>query len=261
MHRIQSCGVDSVGTGHWGRACNDVVDTRDAGCGDRHDRAAHVRETPWQCPTGVSSDIDDYRHSVSRLTTRHVAPCGRHRNQLLASHNAGEELRLELRERSQLRLGKFSDAVVLELNVILYLLGGTCCVCSWTISGVSSGDRSASQPSSSDAMDSAACSPPPSSVACTSVARQGEELVSGSQAGRQTGSSAGADAPGPQQCKMVVGGQLSPADLCMYVHEKLWRCPPLAGAPGAAGSGQELTVPPGRSRHAVLKKITERSRP
>ena len=37
--------------------------------------------------------------------------------------------------------------------------------------------------------------------------------------------------------------------------------PPLAGAPGAAGSGQELTVPPGRSRHAVLKKITERSRP
>ena len=43
--------------------------------------------------------------------------------------------------------------------------------------------------------------------------------------------------------------------------EKLWRCPPLAGAPGAAGSGQELTVPPGRSRHAVLKKITERSRP
>ena len=25
--------------------------------------------------------------------------------------------------------------------------------------------------------------------------------------------------------------------------EKLWRCPPLAGAPGAAGSGQELTVP------------------
>ena len=22
----------------------------------------------------------------------------------------------------------------------------------------------------------------------------------------------------PQQCKMVVGGQLSPADLCMYVH-------------------------------------------
>ena len=28
-----------------------------------------------------------------------------------------------------------------------------------------------------------------------------------------------------------------------------------------AGSGQELTVPPGRSRHAVLKKITERSRP
>ena len=42
---------------------------------------------------------------------------------------------------------------------------------------------------------------------------------------------------------------------------KLWRCPPLAGAPGATGSGQELTVPPGRSRHAVLKKITERSRP
>ena len=41
------------------------------------------------------------------------------------------------------------------------------------------------------------------------------------------------------------------------VFEKLWRCPPLAGAPGAAGSGQELTVPPGRSRHAVLKKITE----
>ena len=37
--------------------------------------------------------------------------------------------------------------------------------------------------------------------------------------------------------------------------------PPLAGAPGAAGSGQELTVPPGRSRHAVLKKITARSRP
>ena len=37
--------------------------------------------------------------------------------------------------------------------------------------------------------------------------------------------------------------------------------PPLAGAPGAAGSGQELTVPPGRSRHAVLKKRTERSRP
>ena len=29
--------------------------------------------------------------------------------------------------------------------------------------------------------------------------------------------------------------------------------PPLARAPGAAGSGQELTVPPGRSRHAVLK--------
>ena len=27
--------------------------------------------------------------------------------------------------------------------------------------------------------------------------------------------------------------------------------PPLAGAPGAAGSGQGLTVPPGRSRHAV----------
>ena len=43
--------------------------------------------------------------------------------------------------------------------------------------------------------------------------------------------------------------------------EKLWRCPPLAGAPGAAGSGPELTSPPGRSRHAVLKKITERSRP
>ena len=37
--------------------------------------------------------------------------------------------------------------------------------------------------------------------------------------------------------------------------------PPLTGAPGAAGSGQELTAPPGRSRHAVLKKITERSRP
>ena len=35
--------------------------------------------------------------------------------------------------------------------------------------------------------------------------------------------------------------------------KKLWRCPPLAGAPGAAGSGQELTVSPGRSRHAVLK--------
>ena len=43
--------------------------------------------------------------------------------------------------------------------------------------------------------------------------------------------------------------------------QKLWRCLPLAGAPGAAGTGQELTVPPGRSRHAVLKKITERSRP
>ena len=25
--------------------------------------------------------------------------------------------------------------------------------------------------------------------------------------------------------------------------EKLWRCPPLAGAPGAAGSVQELTIP------------------
>ena len=36
------------------------------------------------------------------------------------------------------------------------------------------------------------------------------------------------------------------------IYQKLWRCPPLAGAPGAAGSGQELTVPPGRSRHAVL---------
>ena len=33
--------------------------------------------------------------------------------------------------------------------------------------------------------------------------------------------------------------------------------PPLAGAPGAAGSGQELTVPPGRSWHAMLMKITE----
>ena len=33
--------------------------------------------------------------------------------------------------------------------------------------------------------------------------------------------------------------------------------PLLAGAPGAAGSGQELTAPQGRSRHVVLKKITE----
>ena len=58
---------------------------------------------------------------------------------------------------------------------------------------------------------------------------------------------------------------MSPAFNASELHasarKKLWRCPPLAGAPGAAGSGQELTVPPGRSRHAVLKKITERSRP
>ena len=29
---------------------------------------------------------------------------------------------------------------------------------------------------------------------------------------------------------------------------------PLAGAPGAVDSGQELTVPPGLSRHAVLNR-------
>ena len=62
----------------------------------------------------------------------------------------------------------------------------------------------------------------------------------------------------------VVGVKLKVVHLYGYSSafpQKLWRCPPLAGAPGAARSGQELTVPPGRSRHAVLKKITERSRP
>ena len=57
----------------------------------------------------------------------------------------------------------------------------------------------------------------------------------------------------------MAGPAASVADGLRSAAEKLWRCPPLAGAPGAAGSGQELTVPPGRSRHAVLKKITERS--
>ena len=56
----------------------------------------------------------------------------------------------------------------------------------------------------------------------------------------------------------MAGPAASVADGLRSAAEKLWRCPPLAGAPGAAGSGQELTVPPGRSRPAVLKKITER---
>ena len=36
--------------------------------------------------------------------------------------------------------------------------------------------------------------------------------------------------------------------------KKLWRCPPLAGAPGAAGSGQELTVPP---RSVPARRVEE----
>ena len=36
--------------------------------------------------------------------------------------------------------------------------------------------------------------------------------------------------------------------------EKLWRCPPLAGAPGAAGSGQELTAPP---RSVPARRVEE----
>ena len=48
------------------------------------------------------------------------------------------------------------------------------------------------------------------------------------------------DLPRPE---LVADAVLDEYGFDVVLSEKLWRCPPLAGAPGAAGSGQELTVP------------------